>query len=208
MLGHFYSHDVTLLREKEKEREKITDNAIGYLVPGHFSIQFNCSVCGKEFRNKFGRCTFLHFVGTDDSAHIIKNYCNRKRSKSGGKRTREKERNLEIEKERKAVPGKRNRNRPIETDTYIEYISCGRRLDVMSVEMSITFNFASLVLFMPTIIPPFVSVCLYVSNVAWLLPTRKFIFMFILVVSYNLLDWGNVRRGEERETLTYCWRIL
>lgn len=82
------------------------------------------------------------------------------------KRENEKEDKSEGEEEKRSIRGARNRNHPIETDTYIEYISCGRRLDVMSVEMSITFNFASLGLFMPTIISPFVSVCLYVSKTA------------------------------------------
>lgn len=46
-----------------------------------------------------------------------------------------------------AIGQKRNEsewtdNCQIKIDTYIEYTSCGRKLDVMNVEMGITFNFA------------------------------------------------------------------
>lgn len=77
----------------------------------------------------------------------------------------------------------------------------------MSVEMSITFNFASLVLLMPTVIPPFVSVCLYVSKAAWLLPTRKFIFMSILVVS-PVTFWVEGTRGEVKRASVHVRSLL
>lgn len=94
---------------------------------------------------------------------------------------------LKNEKKKQGIKFDEHENCQIGIDTYIEYTSCGRRLDVMNVEMAITFIFCSFFFLS--------SICAIssLSLTARLLPTRKFIFMSILVVSSVLMIHSSCR---------------
>lgn len=141
-----------------------TDNAIGYLVGAIF--RFSSIVqCGmNSWTNSYYMCVWALYA-------FIWRLQLWKRNKT-----------MKIEKIDKEGWGSEDSKR-----IHTEHIPCGRRLDIMNVEMGITFNFAPcsfhasninrLLLLILLLLLFFSLMCMI--SAARLLPTRKFIFMSI-----------------------------